>query len=452
MFQRTLYDQLLAWRRDGAGKALLLYGPRQVGKSFLVRTLAQREYQSYVEINLTDNAQARKALAQASDVRDLISRISLFSSMELVPGNSLVFIDEIQELPNIMTMAKFLVEDGRFDYTFSGSMLGTEFKGVRSYPVGFVREFLMRPMSFEEFCWATGIRSEHLDMVREALRAQRPVPDYLHDALLSRFRTYMVVGGMPEVVQRYVDNGGDLGPARTLQVDLNTQYQHDIAKYAEGRALAVRSIFDRIPLQLAEKSLRFKVAAVDRGARYESYEDNFLWLVNAGVGLKVDQVSEPKPPLRRTDRPSLFKLYQSDVGMLVARYPQSVARLIYLDERSANLGGIYENVVAQELAAQDLDLYYYMARKRGEVDFITEGGEAPLPIEVKSGRSFRTHASLDVLLASEEYGIPLGIVLSRSNVMREGKVLYLPIYAAGMVRELYCADTPLPRMDLGEIG
>lgn len=351
-----------------------------------------------------------------------------------------------------MTMAKFLVEDGRFDHAFSGSMLGTEFKGVRSYPVGSVRELVMRPMDFEEFCWATGIEREHVATAREAVASRKPVPDYLHDALLSRFRTYVVVGGMPEVVQRYVDAAGDMGPAREHQAALNVQYQHDIAKYAGSRALDVRAIFDKIPLQLAEKSPRFKVASLSAGRRYEDYEEDFLWLVNAGVGLKVNQVGEPKTPLRRTTRNSFFKLYQSDTGMLVARYPQSTARDIYVDAKSPNLGGIYENVVAQELAAQGLDLFYYMARKRGEVDFIVEGAGGHVPIEVKSGRSYRQHASLDALLASEEYAIDQGIVLSRSNVAREERVLYLPLYAAGFIRELFCAEAELPTMDVGGIG
>lgn len=452
MFERKIYQHLLAWKNSRRHKALLLYGPRQVGKSFIIRTLAQQEYRSYVEINLFEDRSARRALAGAADAQDLVSRISLYANEPLIPGESLVFIDEIQELPDIMTMAKFLAEDGCFDYAFSGSMLGTEFKDVRSYPVGSVHELMMHPLDFEEFCWATGIESEHLARARSAIAHEQPVPSYLHDALLARFRTYVVIGGMPEVVQRYVEGNGNLGPAREHQQALNVQYQHDIAKYAGAHALDVRAIFDKIPIQLAEKNQRFKVASLGANGRYEGYEQDFLWLTNAGVGIKVDQVNEPKTPLKRTERASMFKLYQSDTGMLVSRYPQATARFVYLDERSANLGGIFENVVAQELVAQGLHPYYYMAKKRGEVDFIIEGERGPLPIEVKSGRTYRQHSSLDALMASSEYAINRGLVLSRSNVMREGNISYLPLYAAGFIHELFCVEPEMPKMSIGGIS
>ena len=361
----------------------------------------------------------------------------------MVGGNTLVFIDEIQEAPQLMTMVKFLVEDGRCHWAFSGSMLGTEFKGVRSYPVGSVHEIVMRPLDWEEFCWAVGTSNEALQTVRECCEAEREVPDYLHDALLTNFRTYLVVGGMPEAVDRFNRTGGDLAAVRTVQSDLDKQYRRDISKYAGARALQVQSIYDQLPVQLEGDSQKFVLNSIDPTARYEKYQRDFVWLKNAGVALKTELVDEPKSPLRKTANANKFKLYQSDTGMLMCRYPLDIAQATYLDEREPNLGGIYENAVAQELTAQGHELFYYQTKRRGEVDFVVDGpsGKA-VALEVKSGRYFHAHAALDHLLETPEYGVDLGIVLSRGNVERAGKVLYLPLYAMFVLPDYLGSTVP----------
>lgn len=382
---------------------------------------------AFVEINLYENRAARDALLGARNLEDFLNRLALFAEVPLVRGDTLVFIDEVQEAPDVMTWVKFLVQDGRYAYAFSGSMLGADFKGIRSYPVGSVEELTMRPMDFEEFCWAVGVSDVALDEARECFENRRPVEGYIHDALLANFRTYVVVGGMPEVVQRYVSDGNSLEQVRALQTDLNTQYLHDISKYAGSRALQVQEIYNQVPIQLEDEG-RFTVTSLGKSARYANYSRDFLWLVNASVCIKVDQVSEPRAPLKRTDRESVFKLYQSDTGMLVSRYPQSLARAIYLDWRQPNLGGIYENVVAQELVAHGARPYYFLDERRSEVDFLYERDGRVVPVEVKSGRKFRSHASLDRLLASPEYRVRQGYVLCRSNVETADKVVYLPWY------------------------
>lgn len=428
--KRKITRELQLWRRSHARKALLLTGARQIGKSYAIREFARQEYRSYVEINLHDDRPAARALAGADNAHDFLSRLSLLTSHQLIEGQTLIFIDEIQEMPDIMTMVKFLVENGRFDYAFSGSMLGTEFKGVRSYPVGFVTEHTMRPMDFEEFCWAIGVRRETLDAIQAACVNESPVDEFVHDAMMKNFRTYLVVGGMPDVVQTFVDTQGDLGAVRRIQTDLNRQYRHDISQYAGTRALQVESVFEQMPLQLIGGNGRFTVSSIGENARYARNQMDFVWLTNAGVALKTDCVTEPKSPLKRTAQSPKFKLYQSDTGMLMARYPVTTAQAAYLGSKDPNLGAIYENAVAQELAAQRIPLYYYMSKKRGEVDFIadTENGSV-MPFEVKSGNNYNTHAAIDALLANPEYGVSEGVVLSRSNVSRQGGVLNLPLYA-----------------------
>lgn len=430
MLERKITAKLEEWKSLAHEKALLVVGARQVGKSFAIREFGKANYGCFIEINLFEDSRAREALLAASDAGDFISRITVLSGQAIVPGDTLVFIDEIQEAPDIVTMAKFLVQDGRCRWAFSGSMLGTEFKGVRSYPVGSVDELAMHPLDFEEFCWACGVAPETLEAVRDCCRCEKPVADYIHEALMANFRTYLVSGGMPEAVCRLVDSDGDLASVRQVLEGLNRQYRRDIAKYAGARALQAQSIFDQLPVQLEGDARRFVLNSIDPQARFEKYQRDFVWLTNAGVALKTDLVDEPASPLLKTANPMKFKLYQSDTGMLMARYPISVAQAAYLDEKDPNLGGVYENAVAQQLTAQDHRLYYYQTRKRGEVDFVVDAGNGKaVPIEVKSGRYYHAHAALDHVLETEGYDVDLGIVLSRGNVERRGKVLYLPLYA-----------------------
>ena len=430
MLKRKITAKLEAWKAIAREKALLVVGARQVGKSFAIREFGKTHYTCFVEINLFEDKRAREALSASVDVSDFISRVTVLSGQAIVPGDTLVLIDEIQEAPDVVTMAKFLVEDGRCDWAFSGSMLGTEFKGVRSYPVGSVHELPMHPLDFEEFCWAIGVSGEALESVRRCCQDETPVEAYIHEALMANFRTYIVSGGMPEAVQRLVDSDGDIASVRQVLEGLNRQYRRDISKYAAVRSLQVQSIFDQLPVQLEGEARRFVLNSVDPQARYEKYQRDFVWLTNAGVALKTDLVDEPKSPLLKTANPMKFKLYQSDTGMLMARYPISLAQAAYLDEKDPNLGGVYENVVAQQLTAQGHRLFYYQTRKRGEVDFVVDAGNGKaVPIEVKSGCYYHAHAALDHVLETEGYNVDLGIVLSRGNVERRGKVLYLPLYA-----------------------
>lgn len=330
MLRRKVTDRLVSWK-ETSQKALLVTGARQVGKSFAIREFGKSNYSNYVEINLLLDADAKAAIVGASNAVDFINRVALLSKSQLIEGDTLIFIDEIQEYQEIVTLIKALVEDGRYSYIFSGSMLGTEFKGISSFPVGYVEQVVMRPMDFEEFCWAVGVEAPFLDQIRTCLRERRAVEGYLHDAMIRNYRAYIVAGGMPEVVQAYVDSGFSLVQTRALQQELVRQYAQDVGKYAQKRAFEVRSIYNQIPVQLEGDVHRFKLSSLRDQARFSSFHHDFLWLVHAGVGLKVSQVTEARCPLKRTEKASKFKLYQSDTGMLVSRYPQSAARAIYLD-------------------------------------------------------------------------------------------------------------------------
>lgn len=438
MLKRAAYEALLEWKQNSHHKALLVDGARQIGKTFLLEEFGRREYRDFVKIDFLVDKDARRVFSSATSAERVTELISLRVGHELVPGETLVFFDEVQEAQDIVTFAKYLVLDGRFDVALSGSMLGVELGGVRSWPVGYLHTVDMAPLTFEEFCWARGVPQSVLDQVSEAYAMRCPVDDALHLALVDLFRQYLVVGGMPEAVQRSLDARNDLGAVRQVHADLLALYREDIAKHARDRSLQVKAIFDAIPSQLAKENKRFQLKALKAGARFERFSNDFAWLVAARSALKTVNVTEPKPMLARTEEPERFKLYQSDTGMLFAGYPASVSMAALTGDRSVNFGAVYENVVAQELAAIGAPLRYYHNSRKGEVDFLVETKEGKvLPVEVKSGKDYKLHTALNNLLGTGEYGIEEAVVLSEANVSkssREGKpVYYLPLYMVGHV-------------------
>lgn len=350
-----------------------------------------------------------------------------------------MFLDEVQEAPGIVTLSKYLVQDGRFDLAMSGSLLGIELRKVRSLPVGYLHTVTMYPLTFFEFCRARNVPNSVFERLRECFLRREPVSDALHPPLVDLFRRYLVVGGMPEAVQAYVDFASDLGEVRVRQKDLVSLYEDDIAKHAGRRAPQVRAIFDALPGQIGKENKRFLMKVLKEDARFQEFANDFAWLTDANVVLETVCVTEPRPMLERGEQRNRFKLYQSDVGMLMSRYRGSVALAALAGERSVSFGSVYENAVAQELAAAGVPLHYYYHGRKGEADFIVETDDGVVPIEVKSGKSYKRHVALDNLLASEEFGISRAYVLSEANVSERrrenGTVYYLPLYMPPLVAE-----------------
>lgn len=428
-----MYGRLHAWKVAPTKKVLILLGARQTGKTFIVRKFARDNYSDFLEVNFLEDGDDATFLSGADSAEELISRLSLMAGHALRPG-TLVFFDEVQQAAaKIVTLSKFLIDDWRFDLVLSGSLLGAALEGVTSFPVGYALIERMYPLDFEEFCWAAGVPRSIIDEVATCYQEKEPLEDSLHERLTKLYRQYIAVGGMPEAVQRFLDGGRDLGAAREVATDIAEQYRYDITKYTKGRKLQILSIFDNIPSQLSKENKRFMMKSVRRGATYERLDDDFAWLVNAGVALPTVIASEPKYPLARTKVPEKFKLYSSDCGLLLAQYPQAAARDVVAGEGDANFGAVYENVVSQELKSAGFPLYYYHHSRKGEMDFLLETGAGKvIPLEVKSGKDYKLHAALNNLLETDEYGIECAYVLSEHNVstgLRKGKpVYYLPLY------------------------
>lgn len=353
--------------------------------------------------------------------------------MPLVPGQTLVFFDEIQECPRARTAMKFLVEDGRFDYIESGSLLGVSYKEVPSYPVGYEQHLRMYPLTLREFFDAMGQNDQTLELVRERMRNREPIPTAIHERLLRAFSLYMVVGGMPAAVERFNETS-DLSHVLAVQQDIVDLYRQDIAKYGDDRP-HIKMIFDAIPEELDKKNKRFKLSDLAKSARMERYASDFMWVADAGVGLTCYNVKAPELPLSLNTQHNLFKLFLCDVGLLSAQTSGDARFDLLQGNLAVSWGSMLENAIAQELTAHGFDLRYFDKAKYGEVDFVIEKGSKALPIEAKSGKDYEKHKALDNVMAVREWGIDSAIVFCRGNVREEGKVLYLPWYAVMFIEK-----------------
>ena len=417
------------------GKALLVTGARQVGKTYIVRETLRERGIPCAEFNLIRDREVLEILRGHTSVDDLLMKLSLFSPTRLEPHRTVIFFDEIQEYPEIVTAVKFLVEDGRFRYVLSGSMLGVELRNLRSAPVGYVETLTMYPLDFEEFLQLFGVTDGIWEMLRRCYRERLPVDDAVHRKLTDIFSLYLIIGGMPAAVEAY---------RRTNSIDdvivehgsIIRQYRQDFTKYEEeSRRLRLTRIYDIIPAELNEKNKRFLVSDVERGARLDRTEDSFLWLTAAGVAIAAYNVTEPALPLTLNRKMSLFKLFLSDVGMLTTMYGRSVKLDIVSGKPGINRGAVYENAVAQELVAHGYDLSYYASKRLGELDFVIEHAGKALPIEVKSGKDYARHSALDNVLAVPGYGIGEAFVFSPGNVSAEGKIVNYPAYMVMFLQE-----------------
>ena len=427
MLKRKAMGKFENWFAYKTKQALLVTGARQVGKTFLIREFARRHWDNVVEINFYENPQAARAVDTAQDSRQLFTRITAFADEPMVPGKTVIFLDEVQECKEVVTAIKFLMERNDFDYILSGSMLGVELKGIASAPVGHLSTVTMYPLDLEEYCWAHGVAGELLDEVFRCFDANVAVDEYLHGRLNELFWRYLVSGGMPDPVESFAQND-NIAQVRVLQEAIVSQYRYDISKYAGNRARVVRRIFDLMPSEVGRQDKRFVIRDVDGSSRFDRYDNDFMWLADANVALPTYNTTEPRYPLKTNLEASRFKLFSSDVGLLTYQCGMDVVRSLAAGRTDINYGSLYENAVAQELACHGFDLMYYKDRKVGELDFLVQMRDAVVPIEVKSGKSYKRHSALSNALATPNWGIKRAIVLHEGNVESSGAISYLPTY------------------------
>lgn len=411
-------------------RALLVTGARQVGKTFAIRTIAKEVFEQVIEINFIEQPDAVELFSQPKSAEDILMRLSAFIRRKLVPGKTLIFFDEVQECDEMVTAIKFLVDEGSYRYVMSGSLLGVELKDLRSVPVGYIGELEMYPLDLEEFATAIGIGDEALEHLKDRFERQIPVDNFIHQRMLELVTLYMIVGGMPSAVQKYLDTNNLRGVINE-QRDIIRTYKRDITKYEKERKLQIEEIYNLIPSELNAKNKRFILKELSEKARFARYESGFLWLKDAGVALPAYNVEVPKMPLLLNKQRNLFKLFLNDVGLLAAMYGGDI-QVRLLNNLNVNYGAAFENLVAQELYAHgfaiDHDLFYFNSKKQGELDFVVEHHGEVLPIEVKSGKGFERHRALANIMGNEEYAIPKAIVFCQENVQVKERLVYLPIY------------------------
>ena len=424
---------------DNSRNALLITGARQTGKTYSIREFG-KTFKNFVEINFVDMPEAVNVFAGAKNSNDILLRLSAITRTPLVKGETLVFFDEVQKCPDIVTAIKFLVDEGSYRYIMSGSLLGVELKGLRSEPVGYMGVKEMFPLDFEEFISNIGINENIINSLREAWENLNTVDNFLHSKLMELFRLYLVIGGMPAAVNKYIESN-NLQEVMTVQQDIIRLYKRDIAQYDPENKLYIEDIFDLIPPELNAKNKRFIMKRLNENAKFERYHNSFLWLKNAGVAIPVYNVEEPKVPLLLSRSRNLFKLFQNDIGLLAAQYSDGIQLRIITGDNDINFGSIYENAVAQELTAHGLNPYYYNNKKRGELDFIVEMGGNVLPIEVKSGKDYQTHRALSNIMECDEYDIPRAVIFNNDNMKIDGKLVYAPIYMAMFLQKKDDAPT-----------
>ena len=434
MLYRKFAAHLEQFLQNEPNKILLVNGARQIGKSYIVRYVGSRMFKNFVEINLKADKEGAGIFATVRSRDDFYLQLGALAGNKL--GNNkdtLVFLDEIQSYPHLMTMLKFLNEDGRYRYIASGSELGVALTQTPSVPIGSIAIEQMYPLDFEEFLLAMGCAQATIDGVEECFKKGQSLNDSLHNYMLQQFKIYLLVGGMPDAINKFIENR-NIAHVRDIQRDIHALYRIDASQYDDEKKLVIRNIYDLIPSNMENKKKRIVVKNIEGKAghkQFSDYADEFDYLTNSGVALAVRAISNPKFPLIESESKNLLKLYLSDVGLLTNLLYATNINAVLGDVCSVNLGSVYESVVAQELHAHGYALHYYDNKQRGEVDFLIDDYSTlmVLPIEVKSGKDYKVHSALDKFLATTDYHITRAVVFSNEqNVHVEQGITYMPIY------------------------
>lgn len=433
MLERKFTQYIEQFLTNEPNKILLVNGARQIGKSFLVRYVGRRLFKHFVEINLKEDKEGDQVFAKVKTTNDLYMRLGNYYTKPLGDKkDTLIFLDEIQSYPHLMTMLKFLNQEGKYRFIASGSQLGVALSETPSVPVGSITMEQMYPLDFEEFLWATGVSKEWIEHIRGSFEREDSLDESTHEILLKRFQYYLLVGGLPEAVNKYLEDR-NMVRVRRVHRDIHELYRIDASQYDDEHKLKIRRIYDLIPSNLENKKKRIVYNKIENktGKHFADYADEFEYLTNSGVALEVLAISNPHFPLAESQQKKLIKLYLNDVGLLTHLLYGLNVNAVLQDMRSINLGTVYESVVAQELAAHQFKLHYYDNKQKGEVDFLIDDYDVlqVLPLEIKSGKDYTEHSALSKFLATPEYGVTRAIVFSNERqVCKKKGVTYMPVY------------------------
>lgn len=433
MLYRKIEHLITEHLQSDSKQILLIDGARQVGKTYIIRHVGQKLFENFIEINLIEDFLGDKLFSGIKNTEDFYLQLSMVAGDKMKEKkNTLVFLDEIQAYPHLLTLLKFLSQDAKFTYIASGSLLGVTLSQTTSIPMGSIRKERMFPLDFEEFLYANGMNEFAVSALRTKFQKLEELDEIMHNKLMDMFRKFLLVGGLPDAVNAYFDTH-NIQRVRAIQHEIHNYYAVDASKYDEQNKLKIRRIYELIPSNMENKKKRVVAQQIEnkKGKIFSDYQDEFEYLINAGIALNVQAISNPKFPLAETEGKNLLKLYLNDAGILSGILYGNNIRAVLDDVRSINLGSVYETVVASELIAHGYKLFYYDNRSKGEVDYLIDdyASLSAVPIEVKSGKDYTVHSALNTLVNNEDYHIQKAFVLSNERkIMHKGKIIYLPVY------------------------
>ncbi len=433
MLKRKIQQEIIDYLVNGSEKILILDGARQIGKSFIIRHEGQKHFENYIEIDLYEDKNGDRLFENTRNKEDFYIRLSTIAGDRMKEkNNTLVFLDEIQAYPDMLTLLKFLRQDDRFTYIVSGSQLGIALNETLSKPGGRIQVIKMYQLDFEEFMWANNVGEEFIDYARQCFLQKKALEESLHNRMMDLFKKYLLVGGLPDAVNKFIETH-NIVEVRAAQKDIYELYKGDASQYDKERKLMIERVYELVPsyLENKKKRVRFNQIEEKKKARATQYQAEFEYLVKSGICNEVRAVSNPRFPLVESESKNLLKLYLNDVGLLTRLLYQYSISAIMDDIKSINLGSVYESVVCSEFAAHGFSLFYYDNKKKGEIEFLLNDYDllSVVPIEVKSGKDYDEHASLDAFVATPDYHIKEAFVLSNEReVTQKGQVTYLPVY------------------------
>lgn len=433
MLYRKIQPYIENHLRSGSNKILVVDGARQIGKTYIIKYTAEKLFKNYIEINMLEDSLKDRYFSNVRTVDDFYLQVSMIAGEKMEnKDNTIIFIDEIQAYPHLLTLLKFLKRDDKFTYIASGSLLGVTLAETESIPMGSIEVKRMYPLDFEEFLLSQGFNNYAIDAIRKKFEARESLDEATHSKVMDLFKKYLLVGGLPDAINSYTRDK-NIVSVRNIQTEIHNYYGMDASKYDNDKKLKIRRIYDMIPSNLENKKKRVVIQNIEniRGKRSSDYEDEFDYLINAGIALDVKAISTPTFPLIENSGKNLLKLYLNDVGLLTNIFYRTNIRAVLDDVKSINLGSVYESVVASELIAHGHKLFYYDNRSKGEVDYLIDDYDSlsAVPIEVKSGKDYTVHSALNAFVQNEDYHIKKAFVVSNErNVTQNGKITYIPIY------------------------
>lgn len=437
MLKRKIEKTIVEYLSKDSNKIMIIDGARQIGKSYIIRYVASEvlkdKYRNYIELNFVLDSIGERLFSDVKGVDDFYLKLSTIAGDKM--GNkedTIVFIDEIQEYPYFLTLLKFLKQDDKFRYICSGSLLGVTLSKTPSIPIGSIEVVHMYQLDFEEFLIANNFGQSAIDFMMESFKNKKSLDEAIHDKVLNLFKMYLLVGGLPEAVNTFIEKK-NIFEVRQIHTEIHARYADDAAKYDKDKKLKIKRIYDMVPSNLKNKKKRVIVKDIENkvGKRFDSYQDEFDYLINSGICVDVKAISTPVFPLIESSGKNLLKLYLNDVGLLTNILYKNNIRAVLDDENSINLGSLYEAVVASELKAHNHELYYYDNKKNGEVDFLLDDYDTltVLPLEIKSGKDYKVHSAINKFIENKDYNVKYGIVLSNERkVFEENDIIYMPIY------------------------